>query len=133
MSQLARLDQDFAEMLDIFDRKALERVNRSYMWSTNTWGGHRCGGCGLEVRPCTQLDLDYSGPLMRGDQIVGHIDGHGYACHSDLFKDLGYQCPGEDLDWESNLFGVEMYPDDEPGILAAGALAGAGLISGDVA
>lgn len=67
------------------DKESSAQINRSYMWSADTWGGTRCPGCGVAVRPHWLVDYTFSLPGM-------HFDGHGIDCSK-----VG-NCKGE-CDW----------------------------------
>ena len=80
------------------DNLIQEKIKRSMIWSMNTWGGSRCSACGLEVRSCVQQD--WSNTLVdENGKWAGHITATGPACASNLFEELGYTCPGENMNW----------------------------------
>ncbi len=70
---------------NLLDVIALKKIQSNMLWSMETWGGTRCGGCGVKVRPHWLVNL--SGPVGSG-----WITAFGYAC--DRTK-----CPGENPDW----------------------------------
>lgn len=74
--------------LRALDEQALTRIRKSFSWSMETWGGTRCGGCGIPVRPHWLCNLS---SFVTDDQgrVVGHITAFGWAC--DYIKN----CPGE--------------------------------------
>jgi hypothetical protein len=80
------------------DRITKIKIQNSMIWSMNTWGGDRCSACGLEVRPCVQQNWSNTW-LDDNGKWVGHITANGPACASDLFEELGYVCPGENMNW----------------------------------
>lgn len=67
------------------DALALKRIRANMLWSMETWGGSRCGGCGVKVRP--HWLINYSGKFGNG-----WITAFGYACHKT-------KCPGENTNW----------------------------------
>lgn len=75
----------------LLDAIALKKICANYLWSMETWGGTRCGGCGKEVRPHWLTNL--SGPL-NVDESIGWITAFGYTCHKGQVK-----CPGKNPNW----------------------------------
>lgn len=41
------------------------RIHRNYNLSQASWGGTRCPGCGITIRPCLLIDADLSGTLVK--------------------------------------------------------------------
>lgn len=77
--------------LRALDQEVLGRIRKSYLWSMGTWGGTRCGGCGVQVRPHWLCDL--SGFLVdENNKVTGHVTAFDTACK------YVKKCPGE-RDW----------------------------------
>lgn len=95
MGKLSNRDFEFQEYCDRLDKQVLKKIRGSMLWSMNTWGGDRCAGCGLKVKPRCQLDLGGWFENEQG-QKTGVFHAYGNACDSRLF--FG-QCPGENDNW----------------------------------
>lgn len=78
--------------LQELDAIALQKIQASFGWSMDTWGGSRCPGCGLGVRPHWLENLSHSWYSDDG-KFQGHITAYRTACHK--IKN----CPGK-RDWE---------------------------------
>lgn len=92
------MDADRQEWIEEESDRVLKLINRNYLWSSETWGGTWCAGCGMEVRPCFQqreVQLTY----VNG-RTVYHAAFNRYACDHSEFHD---RCPGENPDWETEL------------------------------
>ena len=75
------------------DAIASKQIHRSFNLSMDSWGGTRCPGCGINIRPHQLLDADFSGTLVdEHGRWAGHISGHSLPC------DKVKKCPGE-RDW----------------------------------
>ena len=76
------------------DAIAKIRIHRNYNLSQTSWGGTRCPGCGITIRPCLLIDADLSGTLVNEKgKWVGHISAYRLPCKKVK------KCPGE-RDWE---------------------------------
>lgn len=76
------------------DAIALKQIRNSYNLSSSSWGGTRCPGCGISIRPCQLLNADFSRTLVdQHGKWVGHISGHFLPCKKVK------SCPGE-KDWQ---------------------------------
>lgn len=95
MSRLAETDFSFQERVEEFDQIAIAKIQRSMLWSMETWGGDRCAGCGLKVKPRCQIDMGGWFENEQG-QRTGVFHAFGNACNSSLF--FG-KCPGENPNW----------------------------------
>lgn len=69
----------------LLDKIALAMIRANMLWSMETWGGTRCGGCGKKARP--HWLLNYSGYYGNA-----WVTAFGYICHKT-------KCPGEDPEW----------------------------------
>lgn len=77
----------------ILDKIAQKQICRSYNLSAASWGGTRCPGCGINIRPYQLLDADFSSTLVdEHGKWAGHISGYSLPC------DNVKKCPGE-RDW----------------------------------
>ena len=78
----------------------LNKLKHSYEQSMASWGGRRCPGCGISIRPAHLLGTDYSTFIYQdfgeGLKRTGHISAFGNACDSSLFKG---KCPGINYNW----------------------------------
>jgi hypothetical protein len=94
-------------LLNRLDRYVLARIDKSYMWSSCSWGGSRCPGCGKKIRP--HLLMNYSNCYWtKGDDGKIHpawLTAYGYACDSIFFKG---KCPGINENWEDKYYSVEI-------------------------
>jgi hypothetical protein len=72
------------------DEIALKKIKASYMASACSWGGNRCPGCGIDVRPSWIVPW-----VMRGPGMIMH--GQTFAC--DSIGRSQVKCPGE-RDWD---------------------------------
>jgi hypothetical protein len=71
------------------DAIALKKINASYVSASSTWGGSRCSGCGINVRPHWVVPWVWDGRCPAGSW---RSFGQTFAC--DRVK-----CPGE-RDWQ---------------------------------
>lgn len=80
------------KMLQELDQVVLKRIKKSYNFSISTWGGTRCPGCGMHVRPAylDNYDAHFYDPETK--KWCGHMHGVINACESKYFKS---KCPGE--------------------------------------
>lgn len=75
------------------DSIALKQIRNSYNLCANSWGGTRCPGCGINIRPYQLLGTDFSGTLVdEHGNWTGHISGYLLPCKKVK------KCPGE-RDW----------------------------------
>lgn len=77
------------EYWNYLDRLAQAKIDRSYIASAESWGGTRCPGCGISVRP--SWIVPYHANL--GGII---ISGQTLACQG--IGKSQVKCPGE-RDW----------------------------------
>jgi hypothetical protein len=81
------------QQLRELDAIASKQIHNSYNLSSASWGGSRCPGCGIGIRPCQLLNADFSRTLVdEHSRWVGHISGHFLPCKKVK------RCPGE-RDW----------------------------------
>lgn len=95
MSKLSDKDFERQEYFEFLDKKTLAAIDKSMLWSMNTWGGDRCSECGLVVPPRCQSDLGGWFENRHG-QKIGSFQAYGKACDSELFFGV---CPGENPNW----------------------------------
>lgn len=75
------------------DSIAQKQIHNNYNLYADSWGGNRCPGCGISVRPHQLINLGYSHTLVDKDgKWAGHIGGFDLPC------DRVKRCPGE-RDW----------------------------------
>ena len=80
-------------LLRRLDLIAKRQIYKSYILSAASWGGTRCPGCGMTIRPYYLLDADFSTTLVdEHGKWAGHISGYSLPC------DKVKKCPGE-RDW----------------------------------
>ncbi len=80
----------FWEKMNELDKEAYRLINRSFNASAETWGGTRCPGCGIPVRPSWVTPWTISGPRVWMHGVTAACQGLG--------KDF-VKCPGE-RDWQ---------------------------------
>jgi hypothetical protein len=91
--QIRRNRHQAKQRLRELDAVAKKQIHRSYNLFMDSWGGTRCPGCGINIRPHQLLDTDFSGTGVdeRGKLTV-HISGYLLPCENVT------KCPGE-KDW----------------------------------
>lgn len=85
------------EYMSRLDKINEAKIDKSFGMSMSTWGGNRCSGCGIQVRPAHLTDKRLGEPLGHGwlvkdGKTVGHISFSPTACD-------WINCPGEVDDW----------------------------------
>lgn len=93
------------EELRVLDNYVLNKLKHNYTLSMSSWGGTKCPGCGINIRPAYLADIDYSGSIYEKIEdgryrVTGHISAYGNACDSSYFKG---KCPGE-RDWMNKYY-----------------------------
>lgn len=73
------------------NERAKKIINKSMLWSSMTWGGTRCPGCGVKTEPRYHLGNNLSRSFPGG-----HLTAFLPVCDR-------VRCPGEDPDWEDKL------------------------------
>lgn len=76
---------------DRLDREALIKIRCNYVANSNSWGGTRCVGCGIRVRPSWIVPW-----AIYGKGIIMH--GETLACQG-IGRSM-VRCPGE-RDWNT--------------------------------
>lgn len=95
--KLRRLGGKNREYMSRLDKIAQAKIDRSFMSSMATWGGTRCSGCGIQVRPAHLTDKRLRQPLGHA-WIVGDGKVVGTATFSPTACDW-ISCPGEVDNW----------------------------------
>ena len=91
--QIRRNRHQRKQRLRALDAIAKKQIHRSYNLFMASWGGTRCPGCGINIRPRQLLNADFSGTLVdEQGKWAGHISGYSLPC-----KNVK-KCPGE-KDW----------------------------------
>ena len=91
--QKRRKRYQLKQRLRELDSIAKKQIYRSYNLFMASWGGTRCPGCGIDIRPYQLLGADFSGTLVdEQGRWAGHISGHFLPCKKVK------KCPGE-RDW----------------------------------
>lgn len=73
----------------LLDTLAKQKISKSFLWSSCSWGGTRCPGCGQTCRPHHLTDFSFHWIDEKGNKSF--IDAHGSACNF-------IKCSGE-KDW----------------------------------
>lgn len=81
------------QQLRRLDEIAKKRIHQNYNLFFASWGGTRCPGCGITIRPHKLIGCDFSGCFTVDGKTTGHISGFTYPCNKVK------KCPGE-RDWE---------------------------------
>jgi hypothetical protein len=74
------------EYLDNLDAIALRQIRASYVANIESWGGTRCPGCGISVRPSWIMPWAIHGPGI-------YMHGQYLACTGIGRSQV--KCPGE--------------------------------------
>lgn len=88
--QIRRNRHQRKQRLRELDGIAKKQIHRSYNLFMASWGGTRCPGCGINIRPRQLLNADFSGTLVdEYGNWTGHISGYLLPCKKVK------KCPGE--------------------------------------
>jgi hypothetical protein len=72
------------------DAIAKKQINNNYNLAASSWGGNRCPGCGITIRPHYLLNADISCTWAdENGRWAGHISAYKLPC-----KNVK-KCPGE--------------------------------------
>jgi hypothetical protein len=88
--QKRRKRYQLKQRLRELDSIAKNQIYRNYNLFMASWGGTRCPGCGIDIRPYQLLGADFSGTLVdEYGNWTGHISGYLLPCKKVK------KCPGE--------------------------------------
>lgn len=83
---------------EYLNQYATKVINQDYLWASSTWGGTRCGDCGIPTEPRWHLDKKFCFWFVDRNQGIGRVHGIEPVCDR-----VGVKCLGEDTDWQNKV------------------------------